>query len=95
VGSTPWCPNEPNNRDATEICAALVTACSPSGAALVNDYPCSWPLRVLCAVDGAPECSGGGSGSYPSAPAQASPSGCSLQVRQAEKSSAESSAPQD
>jgi hypothetical protein len=57
VGSIPWCPGEPNNKDGSEGCAALVTVCSSSGAALVNDYPCGWPLRVLCAIDAAPECS--------------------------------------
>ncbi len=56
VGGTPWCPGEPNNKDGNENCAALVTICS-SGAALVNDYPCGLPLRVVCAVDAAPECS--------------------------------------
>jgi hypothetical protein len=58
VGGIAWCPAEPNNKDGIEGCAALVTVCSSSGAALVNDYPCSWPLRVVCAVDAAPECSG-------------------------------------
>jgi hypothetical protein len=56
VGSIPWCPGEPNNKDAAENCAALLTVCSSPGTALVNDYPCGWPLRVVCAVDDAPEC---------------------------------------
>jgi hypothetical protein len=47
----PWCPNNPNNHnlDGEETCTTMMTFCSPSGGALVNDYPCHYPLRVLCA----------------------------------------------
>ncbi len=82
-GAVPWCPGEPNNRDGGEACAALLV-CSGSGAALANDFPCSRALRFLCALDAAPECSGGsGSSSAPPPAVQYgwSTSGCSQQVR--------------
>jgi hypothetical protein len=44
----PWCPGEPNYKYGTESCTNLLTYCG-GGSALVNDYDCSRPLRVLCA----------------------------------------------
>jgi hypothetical protein len=48
----PWCPDEPNDRFSSESCSSLLTSCSADGAtALVNDYACDKPLRVLCMVE--------------------------------------------
>jgi hypothetical protein len=50
--AVPWCPDEPNNRFSGEGCSSLLTSCSANGAtALVNDYACDKPLRVLCMVE--------------------------------------------
>jgi hypothetical protein len=50
----PWCPDEPNDKDAAEDCATMLTACTPGRAtAAVNDYPCNLPLRVMCAFPSA------------------------------------------
>ena len=51
VASIPWCPAEPNNRDASEACTALLTGCSGSGAALLNDDSCGRALYPLCSVE--------------------------------------------
>ncbi len=58
VTGAPWCPGEPNNKNGDEACGALLTICSGDGdgAALVNDFPCSRPLRVLCAFEAPAEC---------------------------------------
>ncbi len=49
----PWCPNEPNNnaKDGAEGCANLLTGCTTTGAALLNDFACDKLARVVCAVD--------------------------------------------
>ena len=69
--SLPWCPGEPNNRGGSERCTSLLTACSPSGAALVNDVDCSQKLRVVCAVPSSAGCSS--PSGRPPAPAVVSP----------------------
>ena len=56
LNNVPWCPNEPNYRDGTETCTNLLTYCG-GGSALVNDYDCSRPLRVLCAIPAGDGCS--------------------------------------
>jgi hypothetical protein len=55
ASGAPWCPGEPNNKNGDEACAALLTVCS-GATALVNDFPCSRALRVLCAFDAPSEC---------------------------------------
>jgi hypothetical protein len=48
----PWCPGEPNYKESTETCASMLTFCAPGGStAMANDYDCSRPLRVICAVE--------------------------------------------
>ena len=48
----PWCPGEPNFSNGIEGCASMLTLCTPGAStALVNDYDCSRPLRVLCAYE--------------------------------------------
>jgi hypothetical protein len=78
AGNIRWCPGEPNNKNGEEGCAALLTACSDSSTALVNDFPCSRALRVLCAFEAATECPE----SWTLFPSQGSPGGsCKQQVR--------------
>ena len=58
LSNLPWCPNEPNDnfKDGTESCANLLTGCASTGAALLNDFACDKPARVVCALPEAPEC---------------------------------------
>ncbi len=58
LSGLPRCPNEPNNnvKDGTESCSNLLTGCSDSGQALLNDFACDKPARVLCALPEAPQC---------------------------------------
>ncbi len=59
LSSLPWCPNEPNNnaKDGAENCANLLTNCATSGQALLNDFACNKPARVLCALPSSSKCS--------------------------------------
>ncbi len=58
LSSLPWCPNEPNNndKDGPERCANLLTKCATSGQALLNDFACNKPARVLCALPSSSKC---------------------------------------
>ncbi len=58
LSGLPWCPNEPNNNvkdGADESCSNLLTGCSESGQALLNDFACDKVARVVCSFDTA-EC---------------------------------------
>jgi hypothetical protein len=60
VSTIPWCPGEPNNLQSNESCSNLMTGCAPgSPTALVNDYACDKPARVLCMAEGAARCAPG------------------------------------
>ena len=78
LSGLPWCPSEPNNnfKDGTESCSNLLTGCSSSGAALLNDFACDKLARVLCALPDASECGE----SWPRAPASCHISMCCSQL---------------
>jgi hypothetical protein len=61
LSNLPWCPYEPNNnsKDGEEACSNLLTGCANTGEALLNDFACHKPARVVCSFDSS-DCGGSG-----------------------------------